>query len=650
MAATRLELESPFSAFLRTNYSPTEKERGGIITFCLQPLQDIQDIQTEVRELEMRINDLCIKRQRLQALVDDHQALLSPIRKLPPEVLQIIFVECIDPYPSYPVMHPASAPLVLGRVCSGWRQVAYRTPALWNCIHIVIPYDRINSVASGLADLRLQAMKEWLARSGALPLHLSLYGNDVDCVHLTEYFPPTFRPHSTCKYADALLPFAERWASLILRLSPRLLHPWSVLSGRTLSRLRGIALSPSSLDRGNLETLPSSLGFLTQSPLTCMTLNLSSFEMPPFRKDLVTHLRVTEEISFGRGTVLVNFFSAFKSIRSLHFSLAQQLESGIRIGSSVPNQSDVNRGPLVLPFLEHLTITSWGHETCSIIDFWAGIRAPALRSFKFSTPHWFDNRDALQAFSDFMSESSCEELCIILPKREWAGQQIGVSDTVLDRLFSYFEHHPTGITRLIFQCTEDKVWPKLDDHRGNILLRKILLNERRNTVIMPNLKVLKFCGPLLMPFLVSTLENGLAFRAERLRATSGITRSIRRLEVHIRKPITKVVEDDLNNRLLHGTDVRVVCPARDDNFSSSGGWGKRAPFPSFGGAMPVGGWALQEWESGERHREGGNEPQNDELRQERMAKLRISPFAGLNDMEDLDWGYELGLTSRKSHL
>jgi hypothetical protein len=153
---------------LNTNYAAIDDEREDILHLCIEPLKEIERIDDEIKRLTSRRNEL-------QSFVDAHRQLLSPIRRLPPEVLQKIFVGCLPEPPSYPAMHSLVAPVLLGRICSGWRAIAYGTAELWSSIHVVIPDLKAGPHEADLADLRLTAMTDWLSRSGSLPLHISVW-------------------------------------------------------------------------------------------------------------------------------------------------------------------------------------------------------------------------------------------------------------------------------------------------------------------------------------------------------------------------------------------------------------------------------------------------------------------------------------------
>ncbi|KAJ6489026.1 hypothetical protein C8R45DRAFT_826827, partial [Mycena sanguinolenta] len=65
----------------------------------------------------------------LGTYVDAHKALISPVRRLPPEVLQIIFIACLPPHRNCAIA-ATEAPIRLGRVCSAWRSISIYTPQL----------------------------------------------------------------------------------------------------------------------------------------------------------------------------------------------------------------------------------------------------------------------------------------------------------------------------------------------------------------------------------------------------------------------------------------------------------------------------------------------------------------------------------------
>ncbi|KAF8206198.1 hypothetical protein K438DRAFT_1963283 [Mycena galopus ATCC 62051] len=107
------------------------------------------------------LNGLLTERDQTHEALEAHRALLSPIRRLPPEVLGEIFVQCI-PRAEFIQAAVKRHPLLLTQISSNWRSVALATPALWTSIKVKL------STTSCLPKLDL--IKTWIARSGSCPL------------------------------------------------------------------------------------------------------------------------------------------------------------------------------------------------------------------------------------------------------------------------------------------------------------------------------------------------------------------------------------------------------------------------------------------------------------------------------------------------
>jgi hypothetical protein len=162
-----MDILSPYDNVLGTNYAPTEVELADIRSLCSRKLDEIKDIDQQIDTVQKTLDELQGRRRKLQDFVNSHQALMSPIKRLFPEILQLIFKFCL-PSTNAP-MHSKEAPMLLGRICAGWRAFAYSTPDIWSSVHIVVP-----PRSSPLTLLRLEALQDWLHRSGSTPLSISI--------------------------------------------------------------------------------------------------------------------------------------------------------------------------------------------------------------------------------------------------------------------------------------------------------------------------------------------------------------------------------------------------------------------------------------------------------------------------------------------
>ena len=95
--------------------------------------------------------------------------LLSPIRRLPPELLGEIFCYCL-PH-DYDKNGAHKAVMLPSHVCSHWRDVALSTPTLWT--NIVL---RVTN--PGTVESRVALVTSWFSRSGGSPLSFTLEGRE----------------------------------------------------------------------------------------------------------------------------------------------------------------------------------------------------------------------------------------------------------------------------------------------------------------------------------------------------------------------------------------------------------------------------------------------------------------------------------------
>ncbi|KAK7025917.1 hypothetical protein R3P38DRAFT_2892539 [Favolaschia claudopus] len=149
---------SPFHEVLNTNYVPNDAEIE-LIGAHLAPHD------AELSRLESIIAALAIQRDRVLNYVAPHRALTSKGRRIPQDILEQIFLACLPTHRNA-LMHSTEPPLVLARVCSSWRFIAFSTPKLWASLHI--PANTIGTRA------KMVAMVEWLERSAPHPLMLSV--------------------------------------------------------------------------------------------------------------------------------------------------------------------------------------------------------------------------------------------------------------------------------------------------------------------------------------------------------------------------------------------------------------------------------------------------------------------------------------------
>ncbi|KIK62711.1 hypothetical protein GYMLUDRAFT_164176, partial [Collybiopsis luxurians FD-317 M1] len=170
---------SPFSHVLRTNYAASFTETQAIHTLLAAPSEELSRLAGEISRVRKTLEELTSRYDHLKTHVDAHLALISPLRRLPREIISEIFVQCL-PTDRNPTRSLTEAPLLLTVLSKGLREIALSTPQLWNALHVFLPNTSFNSPI-GIDELeplirrRKEGVEAWFQRSRCLPLSISVY-------------------------------------------------------------------------------------------------------------------------------------------------------------------------------------------------------------------------------------------------------------------------------------------------------------------------------------------------------------------------------------------------------------------------------------------------------------------------------------------
>ncbi|KAJ7466937.1 hypothetical protein FB451DRAFT_1259586 [Mycena latifolia] len=237
-------MSSPFTSKLGTNYCPKDEEIPEIRALLIEPTLRLKRLTDEIADMQKAIDKLREEWNSLGVYVEAHKALISPVRRLPLDIIQEIFVACIPPQRNC-VMSAREAPVLLGRICSAWRAISLSTPRLWARLHIVEPtrpYDTAPTACTAFDAKfaqRLETTKDWLGRSGQCPLSISLEGGQVNFGGPVGVTLPDILPDSS-RFVEALIPFASRWQHIQFSLSAPIPDSLSRLTENEVPILRRI--------------------------------------------------------------------------------------------------------------------------------------------------------------------------------------------------------------------------------------------------------------------------------------------------------------------------------------------------------------------------------------------------------------------------
>jgi hypothetical protein len=183
----RYRLETALAA-LHLNHSPVGVEANQILGTIIEIDCHFERYDPEISRVQAVLSALQEQRRSLAQFQEFCRSILSPIRKLPPEILQSIFLAGMGEKPD---VIP-----VAGQVCRYWRDVVLGTPKLWSIISIGRTRFTLRERYHELASLFLQ-------RSTIKPLSVFI------------------REPVDARLVKLLVGHAKRWQTLCLSITNR---------------------------------------------------------------------------------------------------------------------------------------------------------------------------------------------------------------------------------------------------------------------------------------------------------------------------------------------------------------------------------------------------------------------------------------------
>ncbi len=124
---------------VRSEYGPAAQSEAEITGALADVDKDLEDCDAEVHRLQSHIIHVRNQRRRLEEYKTFLRSLISPIRKLPSEILSRVFdFVCVTN--ELTSKNLASMPaLTISGVCSRWRALSRSLPNLWSRLRIDVP-------------------------------------------------------------------------------------------------------------------------------------------------------------------------------------------------------------------------------------------------------------------------------------------------------------------------------------------------------------------------------------------------------------------------------------------------------------------------------------------------------------------------------
>ncbi|KAJ7474013.1 hypothetical protein FB451DRAFT_1247628 [Mycena latifolia] len=209
------------------------------LTFAISALSDeLERYDAEIARLQAQLDRIASERAALESYYEDCRSLLSPIRRLPSEILVKIFtLFCPDPLPT-PLRSIASilsAPgqdpmaqfaqeslLTLSQVCARWHSICMGTPTFWTNIQL----DSVLWSTPAQTSKMMTLLTNALERGGRSPLSLTVKSFPDAC-----YGPAL----------ELLAAHSERWQTACFMCAASDMQQLSSVRGN-LPRLKTLAL------------------------------------------------------------------------------------------------------------------------------------------------------------------------------------------------------------------------------------------------------------------------------------------------------------------------------------------------------------------------------------------------------------------------
>ncbi|KAJ6559909.1 hypothetical protein B0H19DRAFT_1375865 [Mycena capillaripes] len=324
-------MDSPFQDILHTNIIPSDFDCQRICNFLPNPEKELENLTEELARLDALRKDILRKRRELRKFIDAHRALLSPVRRLPEDIVRAIFMACL-PSTRNPTLSDQDAPLLLCRICRSWRDIALATPRLWAAIHIVVP-----------AQWQLQHLVDrvaaWFERSGVVPLTISMVLSRT-CEIDWDISP----------LLSALVAVSRRWKSIEIPLpenfeNPAPMSPLLSVASDDVPLLETVKLS-----QRNTSMTPANYGpltFLAADGLRSLTLPASrDYREAPVSWKSLTNLKITPSGGSLTCAAVLAMLQLCTSLQTCEFTMTEMWDE----------EETVLTEPLSLSQLSHLTI------------------------------------------------------------------------------------------------------------------------------------------------------------------------------------------------------------------------------------------------------------------------------------------------------
>ena len=481
-------------------------------TFCSRcgdAVEEGCDPRDELAELDVLWERLRLKRYDLKRKIN---RLHSPIvRLLPPDVTSSIFEFCLPDFADHQLSpyteEDLSIPLSLGAICSYWRDIAWSTPSLWSSLVIHVPCIHKSHITTGIA-------REWLARSGQLPLSIRIYSKSYN------------KPVSSL--ADIINQYSPRWSDLDLHMPDSYYQSFHATDSHAAPILKSIRLHCSAHAKMNLNlNLQLTCPRLERASLSCFPMDGTNIHWGN-----LTHLTL-------HFMSIIDFFLILRRTPRLVFCKLSTLCS-------------LDRGPVTGPPVVTSLRSLQLLITSSAEEFLNNLIAPYLE--EFSLPNYFN--PSMEVITSFLRRSACSLRFLSIIFSNFSPYFESFMD-ILQSMPSLNTLSMISITNTTSHF-ENTIPEDYDPRNILQLVAKVLFSQSTSLQqgFLPNLEILEYTGKL-------RLRPGNYDYLYSLPPTNDGPLNVLKLDLHPANRIPKNIISYLSSLVEGGVTVNVLSNSED---------------------------------------------------------------------------------------
>ncbi|THU94520.1 hypothetical protein K435DRAFT_157300 [Dendrothele bispora CBS 962.96] len=381
---------------LRNHDIPSDMETSRITALINQTEPDIARYELEIARLEDTLATLKAQRDKLKRYQSEYKTLLSPIRRLPVDVLLEIFSNvCSGPAGSLSMPRTRERPrdhcvitattLVLSQTCSFWRGVVENSPRLWSTLAVNL------AIITDVEGDRIEALVQlYLTRSASSPLTLDIFAYD--------YFDNLIEALSVNAWTtlELLMDQSCRWRDVSFELDCNIYNGMAerdvgINAFRKCMHLQSFKLLHQHRGHFNGTNDLFTSPFLQHAPA------LHSVTLQPYDPDIALPFGQLRSVVLHRGSYLLDIFSLLDKCTQLEsFEISTYWVDDLASALSQPRE-------IVLGSLKSLKLTY--SRANHVSAFFSALKLPSLAILDLRT---FGDGDYGQSLKDMILRSSCQ--------------------------------------------------------------------------------------------------------------------------------------------------------------------------------------------------------------------------------------------------